>query len=83
MLKTAKILAGMEAINKAPSTSTVYARPSTRVELRDMLMSGVSCEVAFSVASMTAHMLIECLDCPNFTFRPSENVGWSIFEGTA
>lgn len=59
-----------------------YVRPRTRGELRDLLNSGVACEVVSSVASMTAHMLNGWLDCSNFKIRPSENEGWTVFERT-
>jgi len=57
-----------------------YARPRTRGELRDLLNSGVQCEVVSSVAEITESMLIGWLKTPKFTVRPSENVGWSVFE---
>lgn len=57
-----------------------YVRPSTRRELLDLLISGVACEVASDIASMTALVLTGWLNFPSFTFRPSENIGWTLFE---
>lgn len=57
-----------------------YARPRTRGELRDLLNSGVACEVASTVAPMTGMMLMGWLNFPGFMVRPSENAGWSVFE---
>ena len=62
------------------AASDCYARPKTRGELRDLLNSGVACEVVSSIAPMTGIMLMGWLNFPGFTVRPSENDGWSIFE---
>ena len=58
----------------------VYMRPQTRGELRDKLASGISCEVAGHVASMTVIMLDGWLNFNEYTIRPSENEGWMVFE---
>ncbi len=59
-----------------------YVRPLTRGELRDKLKDGIKCEVATFTAEFTAFMLRGWLKFPNFTVRPSENDGWSVFEKT-
>lgn len=41
----------------ASAVSAGYARPRTRGELRDLLNSGVACEVVSSNAMFTAQML--------------------------
>ena len=60
----------------------IYHRPGTRGELRDSLKAGIICEVVTSVASWTAGMLIGWMWFSDFTTRPSENAGWTIFEPT-
>lgn len=60
--------------------SAGYARPRTRGELRDLLNSGVPCEVVSSNAMITAQMLQGWLNFSAFSVRPSENEGWSVFE---
>ena len=57
-----------------------YARPETRGELRDLLAAGTACEVATHVVPMTEIMLIGWLEFTDYTIRPSENEGWTIFE---
>lgn len=66
--------------NGPPVDSSGYARPRTRGELRDLLNSGVACEVVSSNAMLTAQMLQGWLNFTAFTVRPSENAGWSVFE---
>jgi hypothetical protein len=74
----------MEAINAevgAPSDAAgCYARPSTRAELRNLLLAGTPCEVSSMVAEWTALMLRGWLGLDEFTMRPSEHAGWVIFE---
>ena len=72
----------MNIVKQANEYIDCYVRPSTRGELRDLLISGVSCEVVTYVASMTAIMLEGWLNFSDFTVHPSENEGWTIFERT-
>jgi hypothetical protein len=62
------------------AASNGYARPRTRGELRDLLNSGVPCEVVSDVAEMTEILLKGWLGMYCFEVRPSENKGWSVFE---
>jgi len=57
-----------------------YARPKTRGELRDLLKSGVNCEVPTSNVEITSMLLRTWLEFESFTVRLSENSGWSVFE---
>ena len=60
----------------------IYHRPGARGELRDSLKAGIPCEVVTSVVSFTAEMLSSLMNFSDFTTRPSENTGWTIFEST-
>lgn len=57
-------------------------RPKTRGELRDKLREGTACEVVSENVGITTIMLTGWLEFNNFTVKPSENLGWSIFEPT-
>jgi hypothetical protein len=59
---------------------SLYQRPKTRGELRDLLESGQACEVASQSAEMTEIMLKGWLDFDAFTVRKSPNEGWTLFE---
>ena len=60
----------------------IRPRPKTRGELWDLMLDGVSCEVVTHNAETTAMLLRGWLATLDFTVRPSENEGWSIFEVT-
>lgn len=59
-----------------------YVRPKTRGELARLLKSGVSCEVVSHNAEITEMLITGWLGVENLTVRPSENKGWSVFEGS-
>lgn len=63
-----------------PETPRTWVRPKTRGELRDRLARGETCEVVANNATLTMMMLRHWLAFTNFTVRPSENEGWSLFE---
>ena len=65
---------------KVEEDSSGYSRPKTRGELLNLLKEGVACEVVSYTASMTAILLKGWLEFSSFTVRPSENIGWSVFE---
>lgn len=54
-------------------------RPGTRGELRERLDAGEECEVATSVAEMTAIMIEGWLGAKPFVTEPSEKDGWTVF----
>ena len=58
---------------------TVYARPTTRGELRDKLRDGIACEIVADCAEMTVIMLRGWLEFDAFSVQPSHNAGWTLF----
>lgn len=60
--------------------SSGYARPRTRGELWDLLLDGVPCEVVTENVEVTNMLLDGWLATMPYKVRPSENVGWSVFE---
>ena len=62
------------------SAQGTIVRPVTRGELRDRLARGETCEVVTSNVEITSMLLRGWLEFKEFSVRPSENDGWSLFE---
>jgi hypothetical protein len=65
---------------KANEYDPLIARPKTRGELKRKLQQGEACEVVSSNVEITTILLRGWLDFDRFTTRPSDNVGWTVFE---
>lgn len=57
-----------------------YYRPKTRVELRNKLREGVTCEVASQAVEMTVIMIEGWMGFYEYQTEASPNKGWTIFK---